>query len=52
MDANAVNQRIRKVDADEILDLAQEILDPSRLTLSIVGPNPDEPMLKKLLGIR
>ena len=52
VDANSVNERIRKVDADEILTLAQEILDPSRLTLSIVGPNPDEPMLKKLLGIR
>jgi hypothetical protein len=40
------------VDADEILDLAKEVLNPSSLTLAIVGPNPDEPMLKKLLGIR
>lgn len=47
----SVNERIRKVDAAEIQSLAQEILDPTRLTLSVVGPNPDETMLKNILAL-
>ena len=47
----SVNEKIRKVDAAEIQSLAQEILDPARLTLSVVGPNPDETMLKNILAL-
>jgi predicted Zn-dependent peptidase len=46
-----VNERIRSVTAAEIQEVAREVLDPSRITLAIVGPNPDEPLLKKILGI-
>ncbi len=46
-----VNERIRAVTAAEIQEVAREVLDPSRITLAIVGPNPDEPLLKKILGI-
>jgi predicted Zn-dependent peptidase len=45
-----VNEKIRNVTPDEILSLSKEILDPIRITLAVVGPNPDERLLKKLLG--
>ena len=50
VDPESVNEKIRKVTPDEILFLAKEILDPNRITLAVVGPNPDERMLKKILG--
>jgi predicted Zn-dependent peptidase len=46
-----VNERIRAVTADEIQSVAREVLDPSRITLAVVGPNPDEQLLRKILGI-
>jgi predicted Zn-dependent peptidase len=50
VDIETVNERLRAVTPDDILSVAREILDPSRLTVAVVGPNPDEPMLKKLLA--
>jgi predicted Zn-dependent peptidase len=50
VDPESVNERLRAVTPDDILAVAREILDPSRLTIAIVGPNPDEPMIKKLLA--
>lgn len=50
VDSETVNERIRAVTPDDILAVAVEILNPSRLTISVVGPNPDEPMIKKLIG--
>jgi predicted Zn-dependent peptidase len=50
IDIETVNERLRAVTSDDILSVAREILDPSRLTVAVVGPNPDEPMLKKLLA--
>ena len=46
-----VNERIRAVTADEIQAVAREVLNPARITLALVGPKPDEPLLKKILGI-
>jgi predicted Zn-dependent peptidase len=50
VDPESVNEKIRNVTPDEIRALAQEILIPNRITLAVVGPNPDERMLKKLLA--
>ena len=50
VDPETVNERLRAVTPDDILAVACEILDPSRLTIAVVGPNPDEPMIKKLLA--
>jgi predicted Zn-dependent peptidase len=50
VDIETVNERLRAVTPDDILAVAREILDPTRLTIAVVGPNPDEPMIKKLLA--
>ena len=50
VDPETVHERIRAVTAEEIRDAAREILDPTRLTVAVVGPDPDEKMLKKLLA--
>ena len=50
VDIETINERLRAVTPDDILSVAREILDPSRLTVAVVGPKPDEPMLKKLLA--
>jgi predicted Zn-dependent peptidase len=50
VEPETVNERIRAVTPDDILAVACEVLNPSRLTISVVGPNPDEPMIKKLIG--
>jgi predicted Zn-dependent peptidase len=50
VDIETINERLRAVTPDDILFVAREILDPTRLTIAVVGPNPDEPMLKKLLA--
>lgn len=46
-----VNERIRCVTGEEILEAAREVLDPSRLTTAVVGPNPDRKMLTRLLSL-
>jgi hypothetical protein len=48
--ALALLERLRAVTPDNILAVAREIIDPSRLTIAVVGPNPDELMIKKLLA--
>jgi predicted Zn-dependent peptidase len=50
IDPEAAHERLRAVTAEDVRDAAREILDPARLTVAIVGPNPDEKMLKKLLA--
>ena len=50
VDPEIVNERLRAITSDDILAVAREILDPSHLTIAVVGPNPDEPMIKKLLA--
>lgn len=52
VDPEIVHERLRAVTADEIRDAARHMLDPSRMTVSVVGPNPDEKMLKKLLALK
>jgi predicted Zn-dependent peptidase len=49
-DPETVHARIRAVDADAIRDAARHILDPSRITLAVVGPNPDTPSLHTILS--
>ena len=50
VDPETINTRLRAVTPDDILAAACEFLDPSRITLALVGPNPDTPMLRKLLA--
>lgn len=45
------NERLRAITAEQVNDVAREFLNPSRITLALVGPKPDEPLLKKILGI-
>jgi predicted Zn-dependent peptidase len=50
VDPEVVHERLRAITAEEVRDAAREMLDPSRITVAVVGPNPDEKMLKKLLA--
>lgn len=50
IDPEEVNEKIRRVTADEIREAARQILDPSRLTVAVVGPGPDVKMLQRLLS--
>jgi len=45
------HDRIRAVKASDIQSAARDVLDPSRLTLAIVGPEPETPMLERILGL-
>ena len=51
IEPEVVNERIRRVTAEEIREAACQILAPSRLTLAVVGPDPDVKMLRRLLGV-
>jgi predicted Zn-dependent peptidase len=51
IDPETANEAIRAVTAAEILSAARELLIPQRLTLAVVGPNPDEAMLRKILAV-
>ena len=51
IDPEEVNERIRRVTAEEIREVAGQILDPSRLTVAVVGPNPDLKMLHRILSL-
>ncbi len=51
VDPETVHEKIRAVTADEVRFAAAEILNPSQMTLAIVGPSPDEAMLRKVLGL-
>jgi len=50
IDSETVNEKIRRVTAEEIREAARQILDPSRITVAVVGPDPDEKMLRRLLA--
>ena len=50
IEPEVVNDRIRRVTADEIREVACQILDPSRITMAVVGPDPDSKMLHRLLA--
>lgn len=50
VDPEDVHAKIRAVTAEEIQSAAREVLNPSRLALALVGPNPDVPMLERLLA--
>jgi predicted Zn-dependent peptidase len=51
VDPESVHEKIRAVTPEEIRQAAKEILDPTRMSLAIVGPSPDEKMLANLLGL-
>ena len=51
VDPETVNERLRAVTPDDILAVASEILDPTRLTIAVVGPNPEGQMIKNLLAV-
>jgi predicted Zn-dependent peptidase len=50
IESESVNEKIRRVTAEEIREVARQILDPSRLTVAVVGPDPDLKMLCRLLA--
>ncbi len=50
VDPEVVNEKIRRVTPEEIREAAAQILDPSRITVSVVGPDPDVKMLRSLLA--
>ena len=50
VDPEVVNEKIRRVTPEEVREAACQILDPSRITISVVGPNPDVKMLRSLLA--
>ena len=51
VDPETVHEKIRAVTPEEIRFAAAEILDPSRITLALVGPSPDEAKIQKILGL-
>lgn len=51
VDPEVVHEKIRAVTAEEIRAAAEEILNPSRMTLALVGPSPDEAMVQRMLGL-
>jgi len=51
VDPESVHERLREVTAEEILTVACEVLDSKRVTMALVGPDPDEVMLAKVLGL-
>ncbi|MCK9589160.1 MAG: pitrilysin family protein [Terrimicrobiaceae bacterium] len=51
VDPESVHEKIRAVTAEEIRFAAAEILDPSRMTLALVGPSPDAPVIRGILGL-
>jgi predicted Zn-dependent peptidase len=50
IEPETVNEKIRRVTAEEIREAARQILDPSRVTVAVVGPDPDLKMLRRLLA--
>jgi predicted Zn-dependent peptidase len=50
IESESVNEKIRRVTAEEIREAARQILDPSRVTVAVVGPDPDLKMLRRLLA--
>lgn len=51
VDPETVHEKIRAVTAEEVRFAAAEILNPSQMTLALVGPSPDVPMVRKVLGL-
>jgi predicted Zn-dependent peptidase len=51
VDPEFVNGKIREVTVEQIQAAAREILNPSNITIAVVGPNPDEKMLRKILPV-
>ncbi len=51
VDPETVHEKIRAVTPEEIRSVAGQILDPSRMTLALIGPSPDESMLQRVLSI-
>ncbi|MDX2081797.1 MAG: pitrilysin family protein [Terrimicrobiaceae bacterium] len=51
IEPDLAHERIRAVTADDVREVARAVLDPRRLTLALVGPNPDVSMLSRVLGV-
>jgi predicted Zn-dependent peptidase len=51
VDPEEVNTAIRSVTPDEIRSVARDLLRPDRLSVVVVGPKPDEKMLRRLLAL-
>ena len=49
-DPEAMHERIRAVTAEEISQVAQDFLDFKRATVAVIGPNPQEKLLRDLLA--
>lgn len=51
IEPEVAHARIRSVTAEEIRGVAREILNPARLTLALIGPDPETKMIEKVLGL-
>ena len=51
VDPETVHDQLRAVTAQEIQSVAREVLNPSAITLAMIGPDPDERMLAKVIGL-
>jgi len=51
VEPEVAHERIRAVTAEEVRTIALEVLDPARITLALVGPDPETKMLERMLGL-
>lgn len=51
VEPETAHERIRAVTAEDVRQVAREVLDPRRMTLALVGPEPDVAMLHRVLEI-
>jgi predicted Zn-dependent peptidase len=51
IEPEVAHARIRSVTAEEIRGVAREVLNPARLTLALIGPEPETKMIERVLGL-
>ncbi len=51
VEPSVVHEKLRAVTAEEIRDIAKAVLDPARITMALVGPDPDTKMIRRMLGL-
>jgi predicted Zn-dependent peptidase len=48
-DPEAMHERLRAVTAEEISELARDFLDFEKATISVIGPNPDQALVRGVI---
>ena len=51
VEPSVVHEKLRAVTAEEVRDIAKAVLDPARITMALVGPDPDTKMIRRMLGL-